>query len=277
MRSKRLWGFLLFCALWPVQASAENRFIVRDPSGLASLQAVCALQGCTVVRGLDGTLNQLFLVTTPDAVDPTAFLNILRSMPGIVAAELDRVISLIGGLNKVPTPLPTGLLSDRTPVNYFGGTVWNSYANQPAARIVRLSEAQNTFQVAGSGIVADIDTGVDPNHPALQPVLLPGYDFTRNQPNGSEMTDFAGPPPPPNTTNVAKVNQSTAAVLDQSTAAVLDGNPQYAAFGHGTMVLGVVHLVAPKAQLMPLKAFRSDGTGFLTDILRAIYYAVQNG
>jgi len=73
------------------------------------------------------------------------------------------------------------------------------------------------------------------------------------------------------------VNQSTAAVLDQSTAAVLDGNPQYAAFGHGTMVLGVVHLVAPKAQLMPLKAFRSDGTGFLTDILRAIYYAVQNG
>src|SRR6267142_1390506 len=275
MRSKRLWGFLLFCALWPVQAAAENRFIVRVPSGLALLQAVCALQGCTVVRGLDGTLNQIFLVTTPDAVDPTVFLNTLRSMPGIVAAELDQIISLVGGLNRVTTP-PLGL-SDTAPVSYFGASVWNGYANQPAARVVRLSEAQNTFQVAGSGIVADIDTGVDPNHPALQPVLLPGYDFTRNQPNGSEMTDFAGPPPPPNTTNVAKVNQSTAAVLDQSTAAVLDGNPQYAAFGHGTRVLGVVHLVAPKAQLMPLKAFRSDGTGFLTDNLRAIYYAVQNG
>src|SRR6267378_361600 len=264
MRSKRLWGFLLFCALWPVQAAAENRFIVRAPSGLALVQAVCALQGCTVVRGLDGTLNQLFLVTTPDAVDPTAFLNILRSMPGIVAAELDQVISMVGRLNRVPTPLPSGLLSDRTPVNYFGATVWNSYANQPGARIVRLSEAQNTFQVTGSGIVADIDTGVDPNHPALQPVLLSGYDFTRNQLGGSELNDLPPTFPQPKTCtsttcpSPAQVNQSSVAVLDQSSVAVLNGNSQYAAFGHGTMVMGIIHLVAPTAQLMPLKAFRSD-------------------
>jgi subtilisin family serine protease len=72
------------------------------------------------------------------------------------------------------------------------------------------------------------------------------------------------------------VNQSTAAVVDQSTAAVLEGNPQYVAFGHGTMVMGVIHLVAPQAKLLPLKAFHSDGTGFLSDILRAIYFAVQN-
>ena len=282
MRSKRFWGFLLFCALWPVQAAAENRFIVRAPSGVGLLQAVCALQNCTVVlRGptgaLDGTLNQLFLVTTPDTVDPIAFLNILRSLPGIVAAEQDRVISLAGGQNNVPTPLPIGLLLDRSSVNYFNTSVWNSYANQPAAQIVRLAEAQYTFQVSGSGIVADIDTGVDPNHPALQPVLLPGYDFTRNQAGGSELTDFASPPPPPcPNCQLAIVNQSSAAILDQSSAAILDGNTQYAAFGHGTMVMGVIHLVAPKAQLMPLKTFRSDGTGFLSDILGGIYYAVQN-
>jgi subtilisin family serine protease len=61
---------------------------------------------------------------------------------------------------------------------------------------------------------------------------------------------------------------------------VLDCNQQtpcqYAAFGHGTMVMGVIHLVAPTAQLMPLKTFKSDGTGFLSDILRAVYYAVGN-
>ncbi len=122
MRSKRFWGFLLFCALWPVQAAAENRFIVRAPSGVGLLQAVCALQNCTVVlRGptgaLDGTLNQLFLVTTPDTVDPIAFLNILRSLPGIVAAEQDRVISLAGGQNNVPTPLPIGLLLECAGIN----------------------------------------------------------------------------------------------------------------------------------------------------------------
>jgi hypothetical protein len=72
------------------------------------------------------------------------------------------------------------------------------------------------------------------------------------------------------------VNQSSAAILDQSSAAILDQNLKYAAFGHGTMVMGVIHLVAPQAKLLPLKAFRSDGTGYLSDILRAIYYAVQN-
>lgn len=169
-----------------------------------------------------------------------------------------------------------------------GGTVWNSYASQPAAQIVRVSDAQSQFGVTGDGIVADIDTGVDPTHPALQSVLLPGYDFTRNQPGGSELTDVSSsscpfaacPPPPCPNCSSAQVNQSTAAVLDQSTAAVLDCNQQtpchYSAFGHGTMVMGVIHLVAPTAQLMPLKTFKADGTGFLSDIVRAIYYAVQN-
>src|SRR6266481_57345 len=279
MKSKVLWWFLLLCGLWPARATADHRFIVGDPSGLASLQQDCAILGCTVVRGLDGNLNQLFLLTTPEAVDPTVFLSILRNTPGVVDAELDRVISLVGGLNMVTTP-PSGL-TDSPPVNYFGTSVWNGYANQPASTIANVQNAQNSFGVSGTGIVADIDTGVDPDHPALKPVLLAGYDFTRNQPGASELTDLNPadfPVYPPQSCPGCQpviVNQSTAAVLDQSTAAVLDGS-QYAAFGHGTMVMGVVHLVAPKAQLLPLKAFHSDGTGFLSDILSAIYYAAQN-
>jgi subtilase family protein len=41
--------------------------------------------------------------------------------------------------------------------------------------------------------------------------------------------------------------------------------------------MGIIHLVAPTAQLLPLKAFKSDGTATLSNILRAIYYAVQQG
>ena len=41
------------------------------------------------------------------------------------------------------------------------------------------------------------------------------------------------------------------------------------------MVAGVVHLTAPTAQILPLKAFRADGTGYNSDIIRAIYYAIQ--
>src|SRR4029077_14132440 len=70
------------------------------------------------------------------------------------------------------------------------------------------------------------------------------------------------------------MQQSTAAVLDQSTAAVLDGSP-YVAFGHGTMTSGLVHLVAPKAKILPLKAFSANGTGYLANTVAALYYAVQ--
>ena len=66
------------------------------------------------------------------------------------------------------------------------------------------------------------------------------------------------------------------AVLDQRTVAVLDGS-NYSAFGHGTMTAGIVHLVAPQAKIMPLKAFSANGTGYDSDVLRAIYYAVRNG
>jgi hypothetical protein len=266
-------------------AATLNRFIVRSTLGLQSLTQLCALPtlGCTVVGGLDGSLNALFLLTTPSTVDPTIFLTTLRATPGIVGAELDQLLSMVGGLNKVAT-VPSGL-SDTTLVTYYGASVWHGYVNQPAAAKVQVANAQNTYSVTGAGIVADIDTGVDPNHPAFAGVLLQGYDFTRNQPGASELndltpTDFPAFPPSACSASTcpkpAIVNQSSAAILDQSSAAILDQNLKYAAFGHGTMVMGVIHLVAPQAKLLPLKAFRSDGTGYLSDILRAIYYAVQN-
>jgi len=278
----------LAALLWATPAKADSGVIVRTTLGLQGLQSLCLLNSCTVVGAIDGTLNQVFLLTTP--LSPQTLVNALRTLLGIVNAEVDQVLNLvpIGALNQLPTPLPAGLLSGRTLAAYppnSGTMVWDSYVNQPAAGIVKVSQAQSQFGVTGKGIVADIDTGVDPNHPALQGVLLAGYDFTRNQAGVSELndlttSDFPVYPPPACSSatcpSPARVNQSTAAVLDQSTAAVLDGEVQYAAFGHGTMVMGVIHLVAPTAKLLPLKAFHSDGTGNLSDILRAIYYAVQN-
>lgn len=274
---------LLLVLVCAVPAKAQNGVIVRTTLGLPGLQLLCLTQNCTVVGALDGALNQVFLLTTP--LDPQTLVNTLLLLPGIVNAEVDQVLNLIGAANLVPSPLSPTLMSDRTLIPYpssSGSMVWNSYVSQPAAGVVEVQNAQSQFQVTGTGIVADIDTGVDPNHPALQTVLLPGYDFTRNQAGGSEMTDlpptFTQPAPCDSTScpSAIQVNQSSAAILDQSSAAILDTNTQYAAFGHGTMVMGVIHLVAPTAQLLPLKAFKSDGTADLSNIIRAIYYAVQN-
>jgi hypothetical protein len=281
---RRAWlAGMLLVLLWAVPAKAQNGVIVRTTLGEPALQLLCQAQSCTVVGALDGALNQVFLLTTP--LNPQVLVNTLILLPGIVNAELDQVLSLIGAANLVPSLIPTTLMSDRTLIPYpanSGTMVWNSYATQPAAGVVEVQNAQNQFHVTGTGIVADINTGVDPNHQALQGVLLPGYDFTRNQVGGSEMTDLSPTFTPPTSCDsttcpaAVQVNQSSAAILDQSSAAILDTNTQYAAFGHGTMVMGVIHLVAPTAQLLPLKAFKSDGTADLSNILRAIYYGVQN-
>ena len=43
------------------------------------------------------------------------------------------------------------------------------------------------------------------------------------------------------------------------------------------MVAGLVRLVAPGARIMPLKAFGADGTSTMSDLVRAVYHAADNG
>ena len=261
----------------PVAKAAEppTRLIVRDSLGLPGLNLSCLLAGCKVVTGLGDPNGQLFLVTFPPALNPILGLLRLNLQTGILSVELDQVVNTTKkrGDNAGPGP---SYLTDKTPVSYYGTTVWRGYVTQPANKLIRTDQTHSAFNVAGAGvIVAVIDTGADLNSPVLKNVLIPGYDFTRNVSGGSETTDV-NVSSNGSQAQSSQVNQRTVAVLDQRTVAVLDGS-EYSAFGHGTMTSGLVHLVAPKAKIMPLKAFTADGNGYNSDILRAIYYAVKNG
>jgi subtilisin family serine protease len=257
------------------QAASQTRLVVRDSLGLNGLLNLCGLLGCSTTESLGDPQGQLFMIQIPSALAPlTSLLNI--SLLGIVTIETDQIVQTQGAsAGAVPS-----YLTDEAPYNYYGTTVWHGYVFQPGNQLIRTSTTQAAFNNAGAGVtVADIDTGVDPNQPVLKSSLQPGYDFTRNQSGGSEMSDVSQSTVAVldgNGTETAQVSQSTVAVLDQSTVAVLDG-PQYQAFGHGTMTAGIIHLVAPQAQIMPLKAFSANGTGYNSDILRAIYYAVGHG
>jgi subtilisin family serine protease len=265
-------AFTLLMSIAASPASAAGTRLIVRTSGLSLIQSVCRLLGCTVNYGLGDPDGQLFLITTPNVLSLNTFISVLRLQLGIVSVEVDLQGDVMSGGS---TASPPAALYDSTPVNYYGTTVRRGYVSQPASQIVNLATAQSQFKVDGYGIVAVIDTGVDPSHPVLMPVLMPGYDFTRNRDSADEKGDVSqstaavvdGVAP-------AWVNQSTAAVVDQSTAAVVDSN-QYAAFGHGTMVAGIIHLVAPKAMILPLKAFNADGSGYTSDVIRAIYKAVN--
>jgi subtilisin family serine protease len=264
-------SWLLLLAVASVPAFAQSNVIVRDSLGVVGLKSTCLLLGCNVTEQLDGSIGNLFLVTAPAGVSLETFLRTLLGQVGIVDAEPDLLLHLT---QSQTLTAPSGLW-DTAPVSYYGTTVWNGYANQPAVGIVNLQAARSVGG-AGIGVVAVIDTGVDPAHPVLQGVLLAGHDFTRNQDGASELADV-------NQSTMAVVNDAAPAQVNQSTMAVVNqqgsstfSQSQYADFGHGTMVAGVIHLVAPGAQILPLKAFRADGTGNLSDVLRSIYYAIQN-
>ncbi len=268
---RRAFQLTVLCALLGSSAEATQRLIVQDALGQFLLGLTCDLLGCNVIQGLGDPAGQVFLVGVPDSTNLTAFISSLLNITGIVDVEADSLISVLQSSPAIPASL-----YDESPVFYYGTTVWQGYVTQPAAQIVGIPNVQSAYGVAGTGTVAVIDTGVDPNQPVLEPVLVPGYDFTRNTPGGSEMADVALSSPPVITEEPPGwVNGYSAADVDESTVWVVD-NSQYAAFGHGTMVSGVIHLAAPQALIMPLKAFGANGTGYTSDIIRAVYWAVSH-
>jgi subtilisin family serine protease len=279
----------------------RNEFILRAPAD--RIAAIAARRGLTVIRPLDEHAHDVFLVSGPsrfgsrferlrDADKPAVeqLVNEVGDDADVAQFELNAVVvtpEIAAGFNlNGSTVSILDALSDRTVVDYFGGQVWNGYANQPATSAIRLA-ASHGAGTTGAGIVAVIDTGVDPHHPLLAGSLVPGYDFVNDVAgDASEWTDLDGSTVSIldgstvsilDQQSVILLNGSTVAILDQDAAAALNPSLLPDAFGHGTMVAGLVHLVAPTAKIMPLKAFRSDGTSSVFDIVRAIHYAIDHG
>jgi subtilisin family serine protease len=112
------------------------------------------------------------------------------------------------------------------------------YTTQWAPSAMRLPEAHRLS--TGVGVrVAVLDTGVDRRHPALATRLLPGFDFV----------DFDNDPS--------------------------EGSRAGVGFGHGTHVAGLVAMVAPDAQIMPLRALDTGGRGNAWVLAEALLYAVD--
>lgn len=283
----RNWLAVLLVACSAVTASAQTDYILElHPN--ANVNALAAEYQFTILKSW-GSGSELGYKVSAPPLSATQIASV-RAQAGVVDFEVDATVD---STESNPTSKAAGALQtlgayafDSTTVTYYGATVRNGYVNQPAMQLIELGNSR-LLAPAGLGTVAIIDTGVDPSHPALAGVLMTGYDFTRDQPGASELADLSQSTVAIldqstvailDSKNLPVVlNQSTVAILDQSTVAILDGGNLPKAFGHGTMVAGLVHLVAPAARILPLKAFHSDGTANLSDIVRAIRYAADNG
>ena len=65
------------------------------------------------------------------------------------------------------------------------------------------------------------------------------------------------------------------ASLDQSTMSLFENGSIFDDFGHGTMVAGLIHVTAPEASLVPVKAFDSSGDSTLFLAIAGVYAAIQ--
>ncbi len=270
----------------PYAAADQRDFLLRcSPAQAAEIAAQYRLR---VVEQLPG--RDVFKLRNDDNRSEDAVEAEVRTDVRVVGFERNHDLELPESPPDVSLDQSTAAilesLPQRTLVNYYGQIVWNRYAQQPAVDRIRLPQAQ--LQSIGNGvIVAVVDTGIDPNHPVLRDLLVPGFDFVRNTagtPNELADLDQSTAAILEQSTaailerdRVVSLNQSTAAILEGGTASALAGRPLPAAFGHGTMVAGLVHLVAPGARIMPLKAFAADGSSSMYDIVRAVYFAADNG
>jgi subtilisin family serine protease len=279
----------LALVLSPINSLAQNvnYYILQSPS-LAQAQAACQTYGMTLVSTIHAP--DTFLVLASASVPPDVLAGWSKNDPNVRHLELNNKITapetVISVTNYIPSMPLTDYVTDNKWTKLYGTSAWTGYLQQPAFYSTHAYDVVMQQNITGLGVIAVIDTGVDPHNPNLASSLVQGYDFT---------TDTAGYP-----SDDSDVDQSTAHILHQSTAHVLHGYKQVQVnssssaildsdtaaalqsatlpsdFGHGTMVAGLIHLVAPTAKIMPLKAFRSDGTANASDIIRAIYFAVDN-
>lgn len=125
----------------------------------------------------------------------------------------------------------------------WGGSDPASYNAQYPQQMLGLPAAHAVSQGAGV-VVAVIDTGVQLNHPELAGRLT------------AARIDF---------------------VDGDNTPEDVAGSGNNYGVGHGTHVAGIVHLTAPQAQIMPIRALDTDGRGYSFVIGEAILYALEHG
>lgn len=134
-------------------------------------------------------------------------------------------------------------------IGAVGGT-WDDFQDQSLTERIGLDLAR-TMSTGAGVIVAVLDTGIDPNHDAFAGRLAAvGFDCIDSDREPWE---------------------SANGVDDDGDGSIDEG------YGHGTMVAGLVTLVAPDAVILPVRVLDDEGRGNSYDITQGMMRALSNG
>ncbi len=252
----------------------EYIVILKDGRSIAALNRA---HGTQTVHHIANT--SIYLIKTDDDDSSGKILKKIKRDQTVQSAEKNNRVKLRSGQEAPLSPSlveqGVSLLDGHTLTTFFGTVVLKSYVDQPALALTRVNDVRSISTGAATR-VAYIDTGVDFGHPALRPWLDPGVDLVFNRTaseldglseQGVSLLDEQG---------VSLLDKRFVFVLNTSMAAILgSGGPDHfpEALGHGTLVAGIIHLVAPEARIVPIKAFDAYGNTTMFTIVEAVYRA----
>lgn len=241
MKSLKL--FLITLILLPSTLLAQQDFVVSLEFPATVTSVINDLTISHYESSADGLVHKIVVT---DNLTTAEILEQLNSNGAVSVAESNKSVQL----DSIYSPIILDsrsilMLDDDLNQPPTGSSNPLEIWDQPFHRLI---EHRDVMRYArGAGVtVAVIDTGVDMTHPFLSPYLINGYDFIGNDSYPNEVNTGYG------------------------IAANSIG------YGHGTHVAGIIRLVAPDANIMPIRVVDSEGHAELFDVVQGIAHAVKN-
>lgn len=221
---------LMLVALFSLQAFAAEYLVkYRNLSGASTIHTMARskMSMLSVVDTIEA--GQLILVNVKQQFEERAIVELL-AQPGV-----EYVVPNYKLHSFSQVPVETQALKEQWALAKVQVTkAWERASNRGRRDVV----------------VAVIDTGVDYNHKALAPNMIPGFDFAKNDEDPMDETSFQNG-------------------------------------GHGTHCAGVIGAtglvdggtigVSPDVSIMPLRFLDKSGSGDLANGIKAIDYAIEKG